>query len=123
MLLSDKNIIVIDEPFMDLDYQNKRKIMVLLNRLVKNNKTVIMGSSNSNIIYSLCKKVLLINNGNHYYGDISILENKKILAKYHIIVPDLVKFTWLVHDKNIKLNFSKDIRDLIKDVYRNVSQK
>ena len=123
LIQSDKKIIVIDEPFMDLDYYYKKKIILLLKSMVKDNKTVIIGSNDSNIIYSLCKKVLLINKDSYYYGDISILENKKILKKYHVNIPDIIKFVDLAKDKNINLIYAKDIRDLIKDVYRNVSQK
>lgn len=123
MIKSNKNILIIDEPFMDLDYYYKKKIIVLFNKLVKEGKTIIIGSNDSNIIYALCKKVLLINNNNYYYGGINILENKKILNKYHVAMPQIVKFVEMAKEKNIKLNYSKDIRDLIKDVYRNVSQK
>jgi ABC-type multidrug transport system ATPase subunit len=123
LINSNKKIIVIDEPFIDLDYQNKKKIIVLLKNMVKANRTIIIGSNDSNIIYSLCKKILLINDKDCYYGDINILEKKKILKKYNIHEPDIVEFVNLVKDKKIKLKYSNDIRDLIKDVYRNVSQK
>ena len=123
VISSNKKIIVIDEPFMDLDYYYKKKIILLLKGIVKDNKTVIIGSMNSNIIYSLCSKVLLINKDSNYYGDISVLENKKILKKYHVTIPNIIKFVDLANEKDINLNYSKDIRDLIKDVYRNVSQK
>ena len=123
LINSNKKIIVIDEPFMDLDYRYKKKIMVLLKNIIKANRTVIIGSMNSNIIYSLCKKILFIKDKDCYYGDTSCLENKKIIKKYNISPPDLVEFVNIVKDKKIKLKYSNDIRDLIKDVYRNVSKK
>ena len=123
MVLSNKKIIIVDEPFMDLDYDNKKKIILLLNRLAKNKKTIIIGSMDSNIIYSLCKKVLFISDKDYYYDDILAFKNKKILKKYHIDMPYLVEFVELAKDKKIKLKYSQDIRDLIKDVYRNVSKK
>lgn len=123
MFLSNKRIIIIDEPFLDLDLCNKKKVILLLKRIVKDNKTIIIGSSNSNVIYQICKKVLLINNEGYYYGDINVFKDKNILKKYHVNVPDIVKFIDLVNEKNIKINYSRDIRDLIKDVYRNVSKK
>jgi ABC-type multidrug transport system ATPase subunit len=123
LINSNKKIIVIDEPFIDLDYQNKKKIIVLLKNMVKANRTIIIGSNDSNIIYSLCKKILLINDKDSYYGDINSLEKKKILDKYNILEPDIVEFVNLVKKKKIKLKYSNDIRDLIKDVYRNVSKK
>ena len=123
MEISDKKIIIIDEPFLDLDYENKKLISLLLNRLIKNNKTIIIGSVDSNIIYSLCKRVLFINNSDCYYDEISVFKNNSILRKYHVPTPNIVKFIELAKKKKIKLKDSRDIRDLIKDVYRNVSQK
>ena len=123
MILSNKKIIVIDEPFMDLDYSNKKKIILLFNRLIKEKKTIIIGSSDSNTIYQYCKKVLFINNNDYYYDDINVFKDSKLLKKYHISMPNLVKFVELARDKDIKLKYSQDIRELIKDVYRNVSKK
>ncbi len=122
MIQSNKKIIVIDEPFMDLDYSNKKKITLLLKKLSKN-KTIIIGSNDSNVIYSICKKVLLINNSGYYYGDNNVFKENKQLEKYHVEIPDLVLFTKLARNKNIKIGYFKDVRDLIKDVYRNVSKK
>ena len=117
----DKNIIVIDEPFMDLDYDLKKRITYLLKDMVNNNKTVIIGSFSSDIIYSIASYVLLISDNNYFYGDItSVFTNTDILSRYNIKVPKIVQFVDLVRDKNIIIDYSTDIRDLIKDVYRNV---
>ena len=123
LINSNKKINIIDEPFMDIDSFYKKKITGLFNKLIKLGKTIIIGSRDSNIIYSLCKKVLFINEKDYYYGDVSCLQNKKILKKYDIDMPDIVSFVNLVKDKKIKIKYSNDIRDLIKDVYRNVSKK
>ena len=37
-----------------------------------------------------------------------------------IDIPDLVRFTNLAKKKKVKLSYHKDIRDLIKDVYKHV---
>ncbi len=123
LIISNKKINIIDEPFMDLDYGHKKKIILLINKLIKNKKTVIIGSVNSNIIYSTCKKVLFIKDKDYYYGDIDALQNKRTLKKYDVDMPDIVNFVSLAKEKKIKIRYSYDIRDLIKDVYRNVSKK
>ena len=89
--------------------------------MIKEGKTIIIGSHDSNIIYSLCKKVILVDNYDLYYDDIKILINEKVISKYHLDMPNIIKFINLAKKKNITIPFSKDIRDLIKDVYRNVS--
>ena len=67
------------------------------------------------------KKILLVNSKDYYYGDIDDLIDKKLLKKYDVDMPDIVKFIELANKKGIKIKNSYDIRDLIKDVYRNVS--
>ncbi len=120
-LVSNASIIVVDEPFLDLDFPNKKMIISIFNRLVRY-KTIIIGSSDSNIIYAICKKVLLLGKEKYYYGDVLILSNKNILKQYHLVMPQIVEFIRYAQEKKVHLPYSKDIRDLIKDVYRHVSK-
>ena len=121
MLLSNKDIYIINEPFIDLDYLNKKKIINLLKRIVHiSNKTIIIGSMNINDLYSICKKVLIVGE-DVVYGDNSLLTDKNIALKYKIDIPSLVSFIDLMHDKNIDIEYTNDIRDLMKDVYRNAN--
>ncbi len=118
MILDNKKIMIIDEPFQDLDYRNKKLIISILNEIIRsNNKTIIIKSIDSNVIYSLCKKVLIIKN-DYLYDNINILEDRSILNKYEIEEPLIVKFVNYAKDKKILIDYSKDIRDLIKDVYK-----
>lgn len=121
ILISDNSIIVLDEPFMDLDYDNKKRIIALFHKLVKK-KTIIIGSVDMNIIYTQCKKVLLLNAKKYLYDDVNILANKRVLKQFHIEMPEILEFIRLAKEKRKKLPYSKDIRDLIKDVYKNVSK-
>ena len=121
MLVMDAKLIIVDEPFLDLDYNYKKIITSLFNHLAKN-KTIIAGSRDSDIIYSLCKKVLLLGKNDYIYKDSSILANKNILKKYHLVMPEILEFIRLANDKKNHIPYSKDIRDLIKDVYKNVTK-
>lgn len=123
MIQSNAKIIIIDEPYLYLDSKNKKKVSLLLNKLIKQGKTIIVGSNDTNIVYTLCKKVLLVNKRSIYYDNVDALSSKKILNKYHLEMPEILKFISEAKRKKINLPYSKDIRDLIKDVYRNVSQK
>ena len=121
MLLDNKKILVIDEPFLDLDYCHKKRIISIFKKIINHsNKTIIIISNNSDLIYSLCDKVLFINNYDTLYGDISLFHNKEILDKYKVEEPLIVKFINYVKEKKVLINYSKDIRDLIKDVYKSV---
>jgi len=121
VLVYNPNVIVIDEPFLYLDYHYKKVIKkVLYDLKTKYHKTIIVGSDDSNIIYSLCDISLLVNRDNHLYGITKSIFNETELKKFNIKVPDLVRFTDLAKKKGINIGYFQDIRDLIKDVYRNV---
>ena len=120
LINSNAKIMVLNEPYVDLDTNERKNINILINRLVKDKKTIIITSSDNNIIYSLCKKVLIVNDDELYYDDINCLNNISLLNKYDLGIPYIVEFIELAKIKNKKIPYTKDIRDLIKDVYRNV---
>lgn len=122
LFINNPRIIIIEEPFDDLDFGMRKRLVSLFKKIIyKTGKTIIIGSIDSNLIFSLCKKVLLVSSDSYLYGDTKkIMTNTNVLQKYNIEIPDIVLFTNLVHDKGKNIDYSTDIRDLIKDVYRNV---
>lgn len=121
VMVYNPNVIVIDEPYLYLDYRYKKVIKnVLYDLKTKYHKTIIVGSNDSNIIYSLCDISLLVNRDNHLYGITKSIFNEKNLKGFNILVPDLVRFADLAKKKGVNIGYFQDIRDLIKDVYRNV---
>lgn len=121
MLLTDKNIVIIDDPYLYLDYFYKKKLYFILNSLIRSHKTIFVGSNKSDDIYSLCSKLLLINEDSVIYGDINkIFKNKELLLKFGIIKPMIVEFVDLCREKGKNIHYTNDIRDLIKEVYKNV---
>lgn len=120
-LIYNPNVIVINEPYMYLDFHYKKVINNVIYSLKnKYKKTIIIGSRDSNIIYSLCDLSLIFNRNSHLYGVTKSIFNESDLKKFKIEVPNLVKFTDLVKKKGVQIGYFQDIRDLIKDVYRNV---
>ncbi len=119
--LLDKDIIVIDEPFIDMDYNWKKKLISLFKRIIyKTDKTILIISNNINIIYELCDNILILEKDYCYGKTVDIFKDKSLLDKYNIDVPDIVEFINLAKSKNVLLDYSFDIRDLIKDVYKSV---
>lgn len=123
--ISDAKVIIINEPLLDFDYSWKKKIKCFLQEQKNNGKTIIVGSNNSNTILDLSDDVLFVDKNDYYYDKVmNIFQNKDILNKYQILEPEIIKFVTLIREKkNIHLEYTKDIRDLIKDVYKNVSKK
>ena len=124
ILVYNPNIILFDEPTIGLDYKNKKKVIQLIKNL-KNRfgKTIIIVSHDIDLLYQLCDKLIIINEGKLLlYGDpITIYKEMDIINKYNIPVPEIVLFeNYVKSNKNIKLMNSKTVNDLIKEVYRNV---
>jgi len=125
LLMENKRVMVINEPFRDLDYFWKKKIIILLKKIIKEtNKTIFIGSNQSDVIYSICNKILLIKNKKWVYDDINnVFGNNEILNDFGIEEPLIVKFIRLAKEKNVNLEYTNDIRDLIKEVYKNVEEE
>ena len=123
-LLSNPKVLMLEEIFSNFDLKFEKKLMRFFNYLIDNkNMTIILISNDSDMLYKNTKHIILVSK----YGVISegktdkIYKKVDLLTKYNIEVPDIVMFTKKVRDKkNIKLTYHKDIRDLIKDVYKNV---
>lgn len=122
-LLYNPNIIIFDEPFVELDYANKKKLKNLI-KLLKDryHKTVIITSNDNNLLYELTDDLIIIKKTRVIAADetTKIYQDVDFLIHNGIDIPDLVYFTYLAKKKKVKLSYHRDIRDLIKDVYKHV---
>lgn len=121
VFIYNPKIILIDEPFKNLDYKYE-KILIYYLRELKNkyNKTIVIASNNVNVIYENTDKTLIIGDEVVFDDTKDIFTNDDILKKYNLYVPNLVMFVKLAAKKDKKIEYHNDIRDLMKDVYRNV---
>lgn len=123
-LLSNPDIIIIEEPFKCLDKQAEKRIIMLLNRLKEQfQKTIIIISDDSNILYKYTTNMIFIKN------DKIILDGPtdetylkvEFLKKNKFEIPDIVEFTHIAKTtKKVKLDYHKDVRDIIKDIYKHI---
>lgn len=122
-LIHNPNIIIFDEPFVELDLTNKRKLTKLIKMLKeKYEKTVIISSNDSDMLYELTDDIVILKKDLILAADstVKVYQNIKLLEENDIEVPYLVTFTKLAKAKKVKLAYHRDIRDLIKDVYKHV---
>lgn len=122
-LIYNPSIIIFDEPFVELDYYHMKKLTNLIKMLKdKYHKTVIISSNNGNLLYELTDDVVILKKGHIVAADKTkiVYQNIDLLEREEIEIPDLVMFTMLAKKKKIKLSYHRDIRDLIKDVYKHV---
>lgn len=124
-LLSNPDILIFNNFFNGIDLKNQKKLISLLNQLVeKYQKIVVICSNDSELIYRITKILLIFMKDEFVlqdYTDNMFEKNTDFLLKYGISIPKTILFTNLVYkEKNVKLNYNKDIRDLIKDIYKKV---
>lgn len=124
MLLSNNEIIIIDEPFQYFDLINRKKIKLLIDKMIeKYNKTVIIITKNIDDIYKYTKDLIIIKNdkilANGKTKD--LLTNVNFLNDNKICLPESVSFISLaIKIKKVKIDYNIDVRDIIKDIYKHV---
>lgn len=123
-LLSNPEVLIIEEPFRYLDLKNTKKILLILRKIKDQyNKIIIFVSNDINKIYQYTDYITIYDKANKIIqGEIKeVFQNVKKLNEYKVELPELIKFTDTVRtNKNIKIDYHKDIRDLIKDIYKHV---
>lgn len=123
-LLSNPEIIILDNYFKNIDIKLEKKIIMLFQKIKdKYNKTIILINDNLDKIYKYTEYYIIIkDNAILLEGNFKKLVDKiKLLKENNIDIPDILEFTYLAKtNKKIKLDYYKDIRDLIKDIYKHV---
>ena len=124
-LFSNPDVIILNRVFHSLDITNTKKIMRLLQQLVDQyNKVVVIYTNDAEVIYKFTSNTIVIKNENILVEDLTeniFQDNIDLLLKNNIQVPKTIEFSYLVNTKkNVKLGYFRDIRDLIKDIYKKV---
>lgn len=121
-LVYNPEVIILDEVEIGLNYserKNIKKLIVMLKE--KYNKTVIILTKNTDFIYDITDEVFVMNKTKLIKnGDISLLRDKSLMDFCDLNVPKIAEVIEKIREKNIDMEDYKDIKDLIKAVYRNV---
>ena len=122
-LLYNPKVIIFDEPFVELDYANKKKMIRLIKMLKERyHKTIIITSNDSDLLYTLTDDLVILKGNRILAADQTekIYQDIEFLEHNNVEIPSIVLFTYKARKRNVKLSYHKDIRDLIKDVYKHV---
>lgn len=85
-LAQQPSLLLLDEPFSNLDLKSRRQIEILLNRLYEKEKiTIIMVSHDLGFIPSRCNRIILMNEGR------VLLDDKKDLVLKSDIIQELFR--------------------------------
>lgn len=121
-LLLPYNVVIFDDIFNSLDNYSSKKIYNLFNFLKEKEYVIIITSRDVNKLYKIADYSLVWSKG-YFDFDLTdnIYTNVEVLVKNRLAVPTLSLITYKAKvEKNVKLFYSKDVRDIIKDIYKHV---
>lgn len=124
-LCSNPDIIVLNRVFHSLDIKNTKKLIDILSQLTeKYHKIIVICTNDAEVVYKYTKDAIIIKDNDVLISGKSediFQNNYELLLKNNISIPKTIEFSYLVNNKkNVHLGYFKDIRDLIKDIYKKV---
>lgn len=123
-LITNPKIIIFKDILNGMDLKNKKLIKKLLEELKEKNVLIILTSNDSNILYELTEEVFIFNKGKLITSGNTndIYTNVEKLINQNVDVPYFSLLTYKANnEKAANLFYRKDVRDVIKDVYKSVS--
>jgi len=124
VLSLNPKLIVIDEPTIYLDNRRQEYLIKVLKKLKNNyHKTIIIFTDNVEFAFKVSDNYLLLKSGKLYDSGVNkdILISSDKIKKIGLELPKIIDFINIVKKKkNIDLEPTFDIKELMKDVYRNV---
>lgn len=93
IVISRPKVLVLDEPTIGLDYENRKKLMELIEQLNSRGTTVVIVSHDIHTLWPVFQRVILLHEGKKVFeGDRKkLLENKDDYMKYINFLPDYVE--------------------------------
>lgn len=122
-LITNPQVLLFDEPFERLDFNHKKNIIKLINKLKRDyNKTIIIASNDPDLLFSYTDQLIIINNDQLLINAKTeeAFIDEELFKKLKIEIPRIMQFINLAKRKDKKLLIRTKINDLIKDVYRDV---
>lgn len=120
ILLSDRKVLLLNKPDIYLDPKSLQGLIKILRVLRKEDRIIMINTNNMNFLLELADTIILLDDQKSYLNTkYEMFENKKLLELNNIYQPKVIEMTDYIKEKNIKLNKTDNINDLIKEIYRN----
>lgn len=124
VLSLNPKLLIIDDPTLYLDNKNMEYLIKLIKKLKNNyHKTIIIFTSDIEFAIRLTDNYVILKNGKICSSGNSkdLLNNIPRLKSSGIEIPRIIEFINAVNKKkNINLDMTFDIKELMKDIYRHV---
>ena len=122
-LVLNPKVLILDEPTVYLDYNNKKNLIKLLKMLKdRYKKTIIVMSNDISFVYSISDNYIFLDNCKKIKnGNIDdLLINSGILKSFGYEIPDIVSFIEMVKSlKGIDLEYCNNVDKLVSEVIKN----
>ena len=123
-LISNKEVIIIIEPFKVLDIIKEKKVWLLIQKLKEQyHKTIVLVSDDCEMLYKYTNHIIIAKNSKILVEGktTDIYKRVDLLTKNNIEIPEIVEITYKAKkQKKVKIDYHKDVRDIIKDIYKHV---
>ncbi len=122
-LMANPEVIILVDPFKEFDMRTERRIASFLEIIREQyDKTIVIISDDSDMLYKYTTHLIIEKNNKIIIegNTQDLFERVDFLKRHGISIPEIVEFTYLARKKNAKIEYHKDIRDLIKDIYKHV---
>ncbi len=124
VLVFNPKVVVLDEPTVGLDNKSKKQLISLIKKLKdRYNKTVIIVTHDIDMLNLIVDNLIVMDKGKVIACGTKneVFKNTSLFEEYDLRLPRIVEFTGkVIAKKGIILGRHTDIKDLIKDIYRNV---
>ena len=124
VLSLNPKLIIIDNPTSNLDSRNKEYLIKLLKKIkTRYNKTIILLTSDIDFAIKVTDNYLILKNCKIISSGIKkeLLNNISKIKTSKVEIPKIIDFINAVKKKkNINLELTFDVKELMKDIYRNV---
>lgn len=115
IILNKKNIVVLDYFDKGLSYKYKKRIINYLKSKYSDSLVVI--SNDLVFLDLLCENLIVFDKGKIVFNDkLRNIYNSNIMIEY----PEIIKFIRLANKNKVKLSYTVDNKELLKDIYRSV---
>ena len=123
-LLSNPELIIVYEPFNNFDMKNEKKIFSLYQKMKEQyNKTIVFVSNDTSMLHKYTDYTILTKDNEIIIDDETskVFQDIELLEDNTFEVPKILEITYLAKNKKgIKIDYHKDVRDIIKDIYKHV---
>ncbi|MBQ6135652.1 MAG: ATP-binding cassette domain-containing protein [Bacilli bacterium] len=122
VLMFNPEMIIMINPLEGFDRKTKKRIFSLIQKMKDlYDKTILFVSNQPDLLYQYTDYLIVEKNGILLEGETKeVYQQVDFLKKNKILLPEIVELTDLLRKKGMNIDYHRDLRDLMKDIYKHV---